>query len=396
MKKLLAFAMCTLMLIGCRKEHEAPPSSLAQTPEKTLQNAPKCGVELNTEFTAKMMKSRRSQDQQQKLSATRPKESPTLPPAHTLIFLDADGHTVENTPWNWSRTFDCIDAGLTQDQMSLIIKSVTEDFSRYQITVTADENLYNNAPKEKRVRVILTSYEGLSDIFPIAGGYAYIGSLWWKDDTPCFVFANLSGEHTANIAEIVSHEVGHTIGLSHQAEYYPDGRVRYEYHSGFIIDDITWRSIMGSGYSGDISGWMNGRTTFGIQRDFELLSAVGVRADAKSGTFSNAKELYFSNTIKKILFKGLINYSADADFYSLNNGKINFSVTSGGNCDMKVFVYNHNQKVIAEFNDRNSINISDKKIITKGSKVYLKVVASDIMPGVIESSGRYTLVVKRI
>lgn len=396
MKKLLASAICILVLIGCRKEYRTP-SAENQTPERNLQTPPKCGIDLNAELTAKMIKARRSRDEQEKVSRTKPKDVTDPIESRTVIFLDADGHTVENTAWNWSGTFDCSNPGLTEDQMTAIIKSVTEDFSAFQITVTADVNLYNNTPKEKRVRVVVTNYRGLEHIFPYFGGIAFIGSLWWQDDTPCFVFADVAFGFTPYIAEIVSHEVGHTIGLYHQSEFYADGGLKYEYHSGFYLPwNITWRAIMGSGYNGDISGWMFGRTLQGTQNDTELLSALGVNADAVPDILSTAKQLKLNGREKQITVNELINKQADADYYSIHSRDIKFSAIGHGNCDLKIIVYNNNESVIAEFNDQNSISISEKTIKSKGNRIYLKVEANNLLPDQIQSAGQYTLVVKKI
>src|SRR5687768_1970265 len=281
MKKLMVSAMCIVMLIGCRKEYKTPPTA-HQPPEKISQDFPKCGNDLNPEFAAKMMKAWRARNEQEIVSQRKPKDNPDPVSAPTVILVDADGQLLENTIWNWSGPLQCRNAGLSADQMRLILKSVAEDFSTFQVLVTADEDLYNKAPKERRIRVIVTTHEGLEDFFPNFGGYAFIGSLWWADDTPCFVFADAYSGREANIAETVSHEAGHTIGLLHQSEFSSDGSFLFEYHRGFFY----WKPIMGSSFGADMSGWMYGRTRQGYQNDTELLSAVGAKSDEMSNQFS--------------------------------------------------------------------------------------------------------------
>jgi hypothetical protein len=406
MKKLLVFAVCTLMLMGCKKEYRTP-SEVYQTPERTLQNVPKCGNDLNPEFAAKMVKARRARDEQEIVNRRKPKDMPDPVSTNTVIYLDADGQIVENTIWNTtynsSQPFNCEDGGLTADQMKTILKSVREDFSPFQITVTDDENLYNNTPKEKRVRVIITKHLGLKDIFPWAGGFGFIGSLWWKDDTPCFVFADVLlsfGLYPISVAETVSHETGHTIGLHHQSEYTFDGRFKYEYHGGFfsLPYNLNWAPIMGSS-NAEMSGWMLGRNLQGIQNDTEMLSAVGVQADEVSNNFLTAKQLKFKGSSNRVLFRELLNKSSDADVYVVNSGNLKLSIIGGGNCDIKVIVYNGNEKVIAQFNDQNNIGISEKTIKTKGNRIYIKVLVNDLLIGDLQSeiqyAGQYTLVVNK-
>ncbi len=49
----------------------------------------------------------------------------------------------------------------------------------------------------------------------VVGGVAYLTSFNWDVDTPAFVFAQDYGGSAYDIAETVSHEVGHTLGLDH-------------------------------------------------------------------------------------------------------------------------------------------------------------------------------------
>lgn len=233
MKKSLVFVMCILMLIGCRKEYRTP-SPLNQIPEKKLQTVPKCGNELNADFTAKMKAALGSYDEKEIVSRKKPKEFPHNDDEPTIVFLDTDGYTAKGTIWDWFGKFSCPAAGLSAAQINLILQSVTEDFSPFQIIVTADEKLYSKAKKGKRVRVIVTRHQALDKIFPGGGGVAFTGSFWWGNDTPCFVFADLFGGNAAHIAETVSHMTGHTFGLEHQAEYSFQGPLITEFHRGFF------------------------------------------------------------------------------------------------------------------------------------------------------------------
>ena len=312
------------------------------------------GTKPNTEFTARMMNARRTKDDQGKINRKKPKEIPDPGSSPTVIFIDADGHTVENTLWNWSRQrINCLEAGLTPDQIKEVVKFVGEDYSPFDVTVTSDENVYNNAAKGKRVRVIMTTHQGLEDFFPNFGGYAFISSLWWNDDTPCFVFAESFSGNTANLADVVSHEAGHTIGLSHQSEFYDNGLCKNQYHTGFFLMlwTLSWKPIMGISYYSNISGWMSGRTTTGTQHDIGLLNRMGISADAVPDMLSTAKELKLNGREKRAIVNELINTQADADYYSIHNRNINFSVIGHGNAYLKITVYNNDKKVIAEFND---------------------------------------------
>ncbi len=72
-----------------------------------------------------------------------------------------------------------------------------------------------------------------------AGGVAYLNSFSWGTDEPTFVFpAQLGNGFPKYVWEAVSHEVGHTVGLSH------DGTATTGYYSGHG----DWAPIMGVGY----------------------------------------------------------------------------------------------------------------------------------------------------
>ena len=398
MKRLFLSAVLIVMLIGCKKEYKTP---LHQVPPEDFQDLPKCGNDLNPEFSAKMMKARRSRDEQEIVNRRKPKDDPDPLATPTVIYLDADGQTVANTAWNWDQAIHCRPAGLTTDQMNTIVKSVTEDFSTFQVMVTSDETLFNQAPKQKRVRVIITTHEGLENFFPTYGGYAFIGSLWWGDDTPCFVFTESFGGNAANIAEVTSHEAGHTIGLFHQSEFSFDGQFLFEYHRGFfsVPFGMTWKPIMGVSYNSHISGWMLGRTFSGLQDDTKILSAMGVHADEPSDSWLTATPLKFNGPSKNVSFAGLLNNRNDADFYLVPAGKLKFSVVAGGNCDLEVVVYDKDDQVIAQFNDRDGLGISEKTIHTKGNRIYIKVFLNTLLIGDVSSemqfAGQYTLVVNK-
>lgn len=400
MKTLLLSAVVIVVLIGCQKEYKTP-SAVTQVPQKDFQELPKCGNDLNPEFSAKMVKARRSRDEQEIVNRRKPKDDPDPVYTPTVIYLDADGQTVENTAWNWDGPLHCRAAGLTTDQMNTIVKSVAEDFSTFHVMVTTDETLFNQAPKQKRVRVIITTHQGLENFFPNFGGYAFIGSLWWVDDTPCFVFIESFGGDGTNIAQATSHEAGHTIGLFHQSEFSVDGRFLFEYHRGFfsVPFNMTWKPIMGVSYYSHISGWMWGRTFSGVQDDTKILSALGVHADEPSGSSLTATPLKFNGPSKSVSFAGLLNSRHDADFYSVPAGKMKFSIVAGGNCDVEVVVYDKDEHIIAQFNDPDGLGISEKTIQTKGNRIYIKVFLNTLAIGDLFSelqfAGQYTLLVNK-
>ena len=110
----------------------------------------------------------------------------------------------------------CAGSGLTNAQITEVFDRVSEDYRPFNVNITTDSTVFLAAPVNKRMRVIITT---TSDWYPGVGGVSFVGSFTWGDDTPCFVFQLPLAYKTKYIAEAVSHEAGHTLGLYHQAVY---------------------------------------------------------------------------------------------------------------------------------------------------------------------------------
>ena len=124
---------------------------------------------------------------------------------------------------------------------------VSEDFQGFNINVTTDRKVFDNAPDGRRTHCIITPTTTAS---PGAGGVAYVGSFNWSGDRICWSFYSTG----KNACEVISHEVGHTLGLSH------DGRISPNegYYGGHGTDPVGWAPIMGVGYSKKLSQWSKG------------------------------------------------------------------------------------------------------------------------------------------
>ena len=145
-----------------------------------------------------------------------PHKDPPATTADATILLDFGGERVSNTIWNSNGDINCAPANLQSSEIEKIISRVSEDFSPFNVAITTDESVYSKTSPEKRVRIIITeSWEW----FGIAGGIAYPGSFTWGNNTPAFVFSTLLFYNEKFIAEAISHEAGHTLGLNHQRAF---------------------------------------------------------------------------------------------------------------------------------------------------------------------------------
>ncbi|MEB3330974.1 MAG: bluetail domain-containing putative surface protein [Synechococcaceae cyanobacterium] len=186
------------------------------------------------------------------------------PKASKTIYLDFNGHTTSGTYWNdstmgasfYSPAYD-IDGNpgsfSTEEQIRIqqIWQRVTNDYAGLDVNVTTQapptDWLIKSSSSDPNygVRVVITSYGPSSST---AGGIAYINSFTWNTDTPAFVY-NTS---VLGVSEAISHEAGHTLGLSH------DGTSTTSYYQGHGIGETGWASIMGVGYYKNVTTWDDG------------------------------------------------------------------------------------------------------------------------------------------
>lgn len=187
-----------------------------------------------------------------------------------VVLLDFNGHVVSNTSWNVFGSIDCEYAGMTEPEIEATILSIMEDYSAYNLTITTDENVFYAAPSNRRVRCIFTeTHEWFGNG---AGGVAFLDSFWQSADNPCFVFTSLLGYNTKYIREAAAHEIGHTLGLKHQANWDANCVKVSDYYTGANGE----APIMGVGYYQPDVHWWVGPTPDGchsIQDDHAILAS---------------------------------------------------------------------------------------------------------------------------
>jgi hypothetical protein len=204
-----------------------------------------------------------------------PDPLPTTDTSYGVMLLDFNGQSISSSVWNNGQTFTCAPSGYDAAQIDLVINEVKADYARYKVIITTDENVYLQAHATKRIRVVVTPtsawYTGVS-------GVTYTGSLTWGDDTPCFVFPDRLGFNVHMVAEICSHELGHAVGLSHQAAYTSACVFTSTYNPG---DGVNAPLMGNSLYAANGGSWWVGPTPNGCtvyQDDNKILTAaLGLR-----------------------------------------------------------------------------------------------------------------------
>ena len=268
------------------------------------------------------------------------------PYASRTVYLDFDGHTTTGTSWNTSSmgssftspAYD-IDGNAASfnttelTRIQQIWQRVASDFAPFDVNVTTQappvEWLKRSSSSDSThgIRVVITSYGPFSSS---AAGVAYAGSFTATSDTPAFVY----NRAVIGTAEAISHEVGHTLGLSH------DGKGTSTYYAGHGSGETGWAPIMGSSYNRSVTTWdigrytgsNNGSSTANYGKGSDDLAVIttyngfGYQPDLVGNTLSTASKLHVSGGL--VNHFGTIETRQDIDFYSFdlfNTGDLSLS-----------------------------------------------------------------------
>jgi hypothetical protein len=216
------------------------------------------------------------------------------PDATRKIYIDVDGHVTSAGAWNSisggaivSDPFDMDGdpsrfSSLERTVIRSVWQRVAEDYAPFDVNVTTqDPGLAalarsGDTDAEFGVRVIVTRSNWYASG---VGGLAYLGSF--DDGLPAFVFSHSLGNVERYIAEAVTHEVGHTLGLRH------DGTATAGYYTGHD----GWAPIMGVGYNAELVQWSKGEYAgaSNLEDDIEIISSyIPVVADDHADSWSAA------------------------------------------------------------------------------------------------------------
>jgi hypothetical protein len=339
------------------------------------------------------------------------------PTATAVAYLDFDGETVTDSYWNNGNTIAASSSGLSAAQITEVWQRVTEDYRPFNIDVTTDRSRYDNAPAGSRIRCIVTQS---SSWYGSAGGVAYIGS-WsasgsggMSSTIPCWVFSNLLSLNMRYVAEAISHEIGHTLGLSHDGLRDSSGNVIQNYYSGHGSGATSWAPIMGSGYYSSVVQWSagnygtNGNVGSNTEDDLAIIASAsnraGYMADDAGNIRSAASALRFSSG-STVSTTGLIERSGDVDTYGFTcaDGGVTFTLvpefsglTGVSNLDARAILYDASGNTVADSNPTGSLFPSISATLSAGT-YYLAIVGvgEGAVPGTgytnYGSLGRYQI-----
>lgn len=291
------------------------------------------------------------------------------PGAKRTIYLNFQGAQLVGTAWNGSSgTLNALPfdtdgvpynfSTAELQRIQYIWQRVAEDYAPFDVDVTTE-----TPPADRITRsgsgddvygttVLVTSTSGVYSCS--CGGVAYVGVFDNVGDfyKPALVFYDKLGNGNEKyVAEAISHEAGHNVGLTH------DGFSGGGYYGGHGTGETGWAPIMGVGYSKPLVQWSKGEyaTATNTQDDYAVMAGNGLapRADDHGGTVATATPLAGSAT--SLSAQGVIERPGDVDMFSFTAGagSASFSVGPAArspNVDLKLELRSATGQLLASAN----------------------------------------------
>ncbi|MDO9285979.1 MAG: PKD domain-containing protein [Aquabacterium sp.] len=317
------------------------------------------------------------------------------PGAKRTIYLNFKGATLSGTAWNSAGTitalpFDTDGVPYTFSTAELqriqyIWQRVAEDYAAFDVNVTTEA-----VPLDQITRagstddifgttVLITSSTGVYSCS--CGGVAYLGVF---DDTsefykPALVFYNqLGGGNEKYVAEAISHEAGHNMGLNH------DGTATVGYYQGHGSGATGWGPIMGVGYYQALVQWSKGEYAGAnnLQDDYVVMQSNGLplRADDHGNTAGTATVLAGSASggLSSASAQGVIERPTDIDVFAFaaGAGTATFTVSPAArsaNLDAWVGVRDAAGNLLANINPVDALNASFSVVLPAAGTYTLSV-----------------------
>jgi len=276
------------------------------------------------------------------------------PGAAKIIFLDFDGHTLSGNAWtaSYNRGADIVappwdtngdPTSFSASEKAAIQKiwfRVAEDYAGFDVDVTTEfpgESALTRANPGDSHFGIRALVSAIGSYFGNPGGIAYLGCFSDVGDAykPALIFPENLSNDEKYIADAISHEIGHTVGLSH------DGVVNgTEYYLGHG----NWAPIMGAGFYQPIAQWSRGEYANANNKEDDyavmLQNGLSYRSDDFGGTLETATTL----SGLQVSSAGILERTNDLDFFAFTTtgGDTTFTANPGpygGNLHLWLSLY---------------------------------------------------------
>lgn len=325
------------------------------------------------------------------------------PGGNLTIYLDFDGATITGTEWNGTSGIGTITAlpfsldNTVSTAFSIaelqriqhIWQRVAEDFAPFGVDVTTElpsyDQLHRTDSNDQQfgTTVVITKTTGVYSCS--CGGVAYVGVFnssgsYSEVYKPALVFYDMLGPGDEKyVAEAISHEVGHNMGLLHDGV--SGGSA---YYSGQGSGVTGWAPIMGVGYYQPLVQFSKGEYTRANnkQDDFVVAQSYGLtlRPDDYGNTIATASS-FSCMTVGSVTsgaMDGVIEIAADADVFAINANAGSFSASvvpsnRSPNADLVITLLNSAGSVLATSNPLNALNASISYSLPATGTYYIQI-----------------------
>jgi hypothetical protein len=299
------------------------------------------------------------------------------PGATRTIHIDVDGHVTSHTVWNRisgrtivSAPFDMDGdpsrfSSLERTAIRAVWQRVSEDFAPFDVDVTTEDpgvgalTRSGHDDESFGVRVIVTSTNWYASG---VGGLAHVGS--YDEGAPAFVFSSSLGNVVSHIAEAVSHETGHSLGLRH------DGTAT----SGYSTGHAGWAPIMGIGFHADLVQWSKGEYSGASNTEDDvamIASHIPFADDDHGDTAATATALDLGDSAQ-----GVISTAADVDAFTVDvaAGSVTFTARGAAlssNLDTRLRLLDATGRRVASSNPARRLEATITRDLSAGRYVLL-------------------------
>jgi hypothetical protein len=322
--------------------------------------------------------------------------------ASKTLFLDFNGHDISGTLWNsntdyggpmavWNcRPYDTDNDETTfsaseQADMVQVWERVAEDYAPFDVDVTTEQPA--SWSRTTAHALITPAIDSKGDPCPHDGfgGVAYVDvyddkKYSYNSNFDCYSPAWVLASTPANIAEGVSHELGHNLGLNHDGA----GSTSYYRGHGNGTTSLRWAPIMGTSYNKDVTQWSKGEyyNSSQSQDDLALIASyLSYRVDDYGDNNANASILS-ANAGGAVSQTGIIETTGDPDvfLFTTGSGDISLSATAyqapsstrGANLDILLELYDSTGTLVASNNPLVGVDASITTRVSAGD-YYLHV-----------------------
>ncbi|MBS0205923.1 MAG: hypothetical protein JSS49_23730 [Planctomycetes bacterium] len=318
------------------------------------------------------------------------------PGATKVIYLDFDGQTTTNTPWSRgtivTTAYDMDNnpssfSTAEQTNIQEIWQRVAECYSPFDVDVTteapATADLINTGGTDTKwgIRVLFGTPN--PSPAPGSGGVAYVGSFGWNYgtgvDVPCFVLQDGVGTVPKYNADAAVHEIGHTVGLSHDGQFPANSPNHVEYYEGQGSGAVAWAPHLGAGYYVPLVQWSKGEyaNPSNTQDDLAIITTqngFGYRTDDYASTQATAVAIpgAAGSSTFAVQVSGVIERNTDSDWFKIASGAGAIKLNAVGGpantmLDIQLSLYNSSGSLIVAANPTTDVVAAINQTVAAGT-----------------------------